>query len=82
MNLSKSKYTQGIVCNKKLWLSCFKSEEAIDNSNESTSENGIKVGELARNLFGDFDLIEFNKNINDKNYNLEMEKRKVNMKKY
>ena len=62
MNLSKSKYTQGIVCNKKLWLSCFKSEEAIDNSNESTSENGIKVGKLARKLFGDYILVEYDSN--------------------
>ena len=28
MNLSKSRYTQGITCSKKLWLSCYKEEEA------------------------------------------------------
>ena len=57
MNLSKSKYTQGIVCEKYLWLSCYKKEEAEDMDNEAVFENGNKVGELARGLFGDYILI-------------------------
>ena len=35
MNLSKSRYTEGITCGKKLWLSCYKKEEAEDMGNES-----------------------------------------------
>ena len=33
MNLSKSKYVQGKTCEKKLWLSCYKPEEAEDMGN-------------------------------------------------
>ena len=61
MNLSKSRYTQGITCPKKLWLSCYKPEEAIE-TDKSVFENGNKVGDLARNLFGEHILIEYNDN--------------------
>ena len=57
MNLSKSKYTQGVICKKLLWLSCYKKEEAEDTGNDAVLENGNKVGELARSLFGDYILI-------------------------
>lgn len=62
MNLSKSKYTQGIVCEKKLWLSCYKNEESEDTGNSSILDNGTKIGELARNLFGKYILIKFDSN--------------------
>lgn len=41
MNLSKSRYTQGVTCEKKLWLSCYKPEEAEDVGNEAIYEKGI-----------------------------------------
>ena len=64
MNLSKSRYTQGITCEKKLWLSCYKPEEAEDLENDSVLENGNKIGDLARHLFGDnYILIDFDKGI-------------------
>ncbi len=64
MNLSKSRYTQGITCKKKLWLSCYKPEEAEDLGNDSVLENGNKIGDLARHLFGDnYILIDFDKGI-------------------
>lgn len=64
MNLSKSRYTQGITCEKKLWLSCYKPEEAEDLGNDSVLENGNKIGDLARHLFGDnYILIDFDKGI-------------------
>ena len=60
MSFSKSKYTLGMRCIKNLWLSCNKPEEA-EESNESTLENGNKVGELARHLFGeDYCVIGYN----------------------
>jgi len=59
MNLSKSRYTQGITCSKKLWLSCYKQEEAVDTGTDAVLANGTKVGELARYLFGDYKLVEF-----------------------
>ena len=63
MNLSKSRYTQGITCPKKLWLSCYKPEEAVE-TDKSVFENGNKVGDLARHLLGDdYILIDFDKGI-------------------
>ena len=62
MNLSKSRYTTGITCKKKLWLSIYKKEEAIDTGNDAVLENGNKVGDLARNIFGDYHLINFDTN--------------------
>ena len=60
MNLSKSRYTKGVTCEKYLWLSCFKPEEAEDMGNEAVFSNGNKVGDLARHLFGDdYTLIEY-----------------------
>ena len=72
MNLSKSRYTQGIICKKKLWLSCYKANEAEDTGNESALENGNKVGDLARNLFGNYILINYN---DDKNIMLDETKK-------
>ena len=62
MNLSKSRYTTGITCGKKLWLSCYKPEEAEDASNDAVLDNGTMVGELARGLFGNYELVEFDTN--------------------
>ena len=62
MNLSKSRYTTGVTCLKKLWLSCYKPEEAVDMGNDAVLENGNKVGDLARSLFGDYKLINFDTN--------------------
>ena len=62
MNLSKSRYTSGVTCKKKLWLSCYKSDEALDTGNEIVLANGNKVGDLARHLFGDdYVLIDYDK---------------------
>ena len=59
--LSKSKYCKSKQCNKILWLDKNKPEEAVNTADESVLANGTKVGELARNYFGDFINIEFNK---------------------
>ena len=69
MNLSKSRYTTGVTCKKYLWLSCYKKEEAEDIDNDAVFTNGNKVGDLARKLFGNYVLINYNedykKMIND-----------------
>ena len=59
MNLSKSRYTKGVTCEKYMWLSCYKPELAEDMGNQTVFENGNKVGDLARNLFGDYKLVEY-----------------------
>lgn len=62
MNLSKSRYTEGVRCEKLLWLSCYKKEEMEDLSNDSVFENGNIVGDLARGLFGKYTLINYDEN--------------------
>ena len=59
MNLSKSKYCEGITCLKKLWLSTYKPEEK-EEIKESVFETGTEVGELAKKLYGKYIDIEFN----------------------
>ena len=64
IHLSKSKYCKSIQCNKILWMDKYKSEVAIPTSRDSVLKNGTEVGELTRNLFGDYTNIEFNKDLN------------------
>lgn len=60
MNLSKSKYCEGVQCNKILWLEKYKLEEKEEQNNESVLEQGIEVGIVAKNLLGAHINIEFN----------------------
>lgn len=54
--LSKSRYTMFRACDKALWLSIFKSEEAvIDASTEARFAAGTEVGDLARGLLGPYE---------------------------
>ena len=54
-NLSKSRYTQFRCCEKALWLNVFKPEMAIiDADTQDRFKVGIEVGDLAKNLLGDY----------------------------
>lgn len=64
ISLSKSKYCKAIQCNKLLWLDKYKPEVAVPTARDMVLENGTKVGELARGLFGDYINIDFNKDLN------------------
>ncbi len=57
--LSKSKYCRAKQCNKILWLDKNKPEEAVQKARDSVLENGTKVGELARQYFGEYVNIDF-----------------------
>lgn len=57
MFLTKSKYTQGVCCEKKLWLSSYQPEVAQEANHDAVFETGNKIGELARGLFGEYVLI-------------------------
>ena len=59
IELSKSKYCKGVQCPKILWMDTHMSEKA-KSSGESAMEIGTRVGELARNYYGEYDLVEFN----------------------
>jgi len=61
--LSKSRYCKAVQCNKILWLNKYKPDVAVQRVRESVLENGTKVGDLARGLFGKFDNVEFDINL-------------------
>ena len=63
MYLSKTKYCDAIQCNKMLWLETNKPTMAEVINNQSVLDNGTKVGELARSLFGKHVTIEFDNNL-------------------
>ena len=63
MNISKSIYCQGIQCKKILWLNKYKKEERTELNNNSVLENGTKVGEVAKHLFGEYINIDYNDNL-------------------
>ncbi len=65
MNLSKSKYCNGVQCKKMLWLEKYKPEEKGELSNEAVLDNGNDVHEVARKLLGEDINIEFNENLNE-----------------
>lgn len=64
MNLSKSKYCKGIQCKKILWLDKNHPEEAEKINNDSVLENGTKVGELAKELFGFHIDVKYSEDLN------------------
>ena len=56
MNFSKSKYTDFWKCPTMWWLSKYKpDEQEPDASAEARMQNGTKVGELAKGLFGKYE---------------------------
>lgn len=57
--LSKSRYCGGVQCPKILWMSLNMPEKAIQTASETVFENGNKVGDLARNYFGAYSLVEY-----------------------
>ncbi|ADC46604.1 hypothetical protein mru_0753 [Methanobrevibacter ruminantium M1] len=59
IHLSKSKYCKCVQCEKILWLGRYKPEVAAVEDKETIFENGRKVGELAKGLFGEYEDIEF-----------------------
>ena len=63
MNLSKSKYCNGITCNKMLWLKTYKPEVEEELNNDNILNNGTEVGGVAKNLFGKPYNIEFNEDL-------------------
>ena len=63
VHLSKSKYCRAVQCNKMLWLDKNKPEEKSKIDEQDVLENGIKVGELAKGIFGDYTDIKYNENL-------------------
>ena len=59
IGLSKSRYCRGIQCPKMLWMDKYMPDKAEDVLSESVMATGNMVGDLARNYFGSYDLVEF-----------------------
>ena len=64
MYLSKSKYCKGIQCPKILWMDKNLPKEADDVDNSAVFNNGNKIGELAKDLFGFHFDVSFNVDLN------------------
>ena len=62
--LSKSRYCKARQCKKIIWLKKYKPEYAIQKARDIVLENGTKVGQLAKGLFGKFENIDSNENLN------------------
>ena len=62
--LSKSKYCKCVQCPKILWLKKYKPEESVPSEKDAIFENGKKVGELAKGLFGKYEDVAYNENLN------------------
>ena len=63
IHLSKSKYCRAIQCNKMLWLEKNKPEEKGEMDNQAVLDNGTKVGEFAKGIFGKHTNIEYDENL-------------------
>ena len=63
MHLSKSRYCEGVQCKKILWLNEHMPDNETDKGSEAILETGIKVGELAKGLFGDYDDVVYDNDI-------------------
>ena len=61
--LSKSRYCQCVQCEKILWMRKYKSYCAVAEDKTTIFENGHKVGELAKGLFGDYEDVPFDKTL-------------------
>lgn len=63
MNLSKSKYCNGLQCKKMLWLYKNKPTEKEEVNNQSVFDNGNDVHEVARKLLREEINIPFNEDL-------------------
>lgn len=62
--LSKSRYCKCVQCKKIIWLKKYKPKYAVQTARESVLENGTRVGELAKGLFGKYEDVQFNEDLN------------------
>jgi len=59
MIISKTRYIRGFQCPKMIWLDINNPEAATDSIDESILETGREVGELAKEYFGEFSLVDY-----------------------
>lgn len=59
MTLSKSQYIRALQCPKMLWMDMFKPDKAADTNLDNIFETGNEVGDLARQYFDNYSLVDF-----------------------
>ena len=62
--LTKSNYCNCVQCEKILWLDKYKPSDSTIDNNELILEKGRRVGEFAKKLFGNYEEIQYDKDIN------------------
>lgn len=72
--LSKSRYVMFRQCEKSLWLEEYKeNEKKIDDCRKSVFENGQRVGDIAKGLFGPYVDVTTCKNNSDEEKKLDLD---------
>lgn len=61
--LSKSKYCQCVQCEKILWLNKYKKDILEDKTDDSILKRGRQVGELAKQLFGNYEDVAYDEDL-------------------
>lgn len=61
--LSKSSYCSAVQCRNILWLNKYKKDRAAAEDNESILKKGKEVGNLAKDLFGKYEDIPYDRSI-------------------
>lgn len=80
VNLSKSKYCSCVQCKKILWLNKYKPEVITPTEKDVVFKNGRVVGELAKGIFGKYEDVEFDRDLNNMIKNTqELLKKKPNV---
>ena len=62
-HLSKSKYCSALQCKKMLWLRKYMPDVAQPEDKSAVFANGTRVGELAKGLFGKYEDVKYDKNL-------------------
>ena len=63
--ISKTKYCKAVQCPKILWLDKNDPTAASEQLTDAVIECGIDVGELAREYYGEYEIVEYSKKLED-----------------
>ncbi len=61
VNLSKSNFIKGVQCPKMLWLAEYAPDERTELDNSLIFKNGHRVGDLAKDYFGEYVEVELDR---------------------
>lgn len=64
-NMTKTRFCRGIQCMKMLWMDNNMPEKGVDTGTEQVFQTGNQVGEVAREYYGPYDLVEYAEDKNE-----------------